>query len=42
VPDQLILVQRSMTGTGLGDEGILDPGGPQKVLRSSAEDFRHQ
>ena len=37
VPHQLILVERPVPGPRLGNEGVLDPAGPEEILRPAAQ-----
>jgi hypothetical protein len=41
MPDELILVEGTVTGPGLGHKRVLDPGGPQKVLGTPSENLSH-
>jgi hypothetical protein len=39
VAHELVFVQRAVTRPGLGHESVLDPGSPQEVLGTAAEEF---
>ena len=41
MPDELVLVEGTVAGPGLGHKRVLDPGGPQEVLGTPTEDLSH-